>query len=222
MLSKLASMAFNHLTKEIIVEVLEASSTDRQEINAVLEEEGDNWMTPIIKLLEEGKWSGNPNEERMLRMKINQLAKRHAFWSLNEYRSDILYACMTRSSTKELFTPFKNPKQVLRSSRKLSKTRSLDYLNSPEFNLISNLKDQFEEEEIGAMAETIDEYMTKTRYDYGSGIARPKIDDKAHFELKGQFIKELCDNTFSGSDHEDANEHIEKVLEIVDLFNILK
>ncbi|GJW75146.1 gag-pol polyprotein, partial [Tanacetum coccineum] len=31
---------------------------------------------------------------------------------------------------------------------------------------------------------------------------------------------ELSDNTFSGSDHEDANEHIEKVLEIVDLFHI--
>ncbi|GKD30195.1 hypothetical protein Tco_1240973 [Tanacetum coccineum] len=42
MLSKLVSMAFNHLSKEIIVEVLEASSKDRQEINAVVEEEGDN------------------------------------------------------------------------------------------------------------------------------------------------------------------------------------
>ncbi|GJW42417.1 retrovirus-related pol polyprotein from transposon TNT 1-94 [Tanacetum coccineum] len=31
---------------------------------------------------------------------------------------------------------------------------------------------------------------------------------------------ELRSNTFSGSDHEDANEHIEKVLEIVDLFHI--
>ncbi|GKF71083.1 hypothetical protein Tco_0207197, partial [Tanacetum coccineum] len=48
----------------------------------------------------------------------------------------------------------------------------------------------------------------------------PKIDEKAHFELKGQFLKELRDNTFSGSDNEDANEHIEKVLEIVDLFHI--
>ncbi|GKD79543.1 retrovirus-related pol polyprotein from transposon TNT 1-94, partial [Tanacetum coccineum] len=47
-----------------------------------------------------------------------------------------------------------------------------------------------------------------------------KIDDKDHFELKGQFIKELRDNTFSGSDLEDANEHIEKVLEIVDLFHV--
>ncbi|GJZ49814.1 hypothetical protein Tco_0604004 [Tanacetum coccineum] len=61
--------------------------------------------------------------------------------------------------------------------------------------------------------------MSKTRAGYGSGIARPKIDDKDHFELKGQFLKELRDNTFSGSDHEDANEHIEKVLEIIDLFH---
>ncbi|GKB66266.1 DNA-directed DNA polymerase [Tanacetum coccineum] len=38
----------------------------------------------------------------------------------------------------------------------------------------------------------------------------------------GQFLKELRDNTFSGSEHEDANEHIEKVLEIVDLFHIPK
>ncbi|GKD06443.1 hypothetical protein Tco_1181417, partial [Tanacetum coccineum] len=34
-----------------------------------------------------------------------------------------------------------------------------------------------------------------------------------------QFLKELRENTFSGSDNEDANEHIEKVLEIVDLFH---
>ncbi|GJR18548.1 DUF4219 domain-containing protein [Tanacetum coccineum] len=65
---------------------------------------------------------------------------------------------------------------------------------------------------------TMEEYMTKTREDYGSGIAWPKIDEKAHFELKEQFLKELHDNAFSGSDNEDANEHIEKVLEIVDLF----
>ncbi|GKA02199.1 hypothetical protein Tco_0674864 [Tanacetum coccineum] len=33
---------------------------------------------------------------------------------------------------------------------------------------------------------------------------------------------QLRDNTFSGMEHEDANEHIEKVLEIVDLFHIPK
>ncbi|GKC59823.1 hypothetical protein Tco_1087421 [Tanacetum coccineum] len=61
---------------------------------------------------------------------------------------------------------------------------------------------------------TMEEYMMKTREDYESGIARPKIDEKARFELKGQFIKELHDNTFSGSDDEDANEHIEKGLDV--------
>ncbi|GJZ44032.1 hypothetical protein Tco_0591287 [Tanacetum coccineum] len=55
--------------------------------------------------------------------------------------------------------------------------------------------------------------------DYGSGVARPKIKEKVSFELKGQFLKELRENTFSGSDNEDANEHIKKVLEIVDLFH---
>ncbi|GKD00446.1 hypothetical protein Tco_1170720 [Tanacetum coccineum] len=70
------------------------------------------------------------------------------------------------------------------------------------------------------MTETMEQYMSKTRSDYGSGVARPKIEDKYNFELKGQFLKELLTNTFSGSDHKDANEHIEKVLEIVDLSHI--
>ncbi|GJZ76081.1 hypothetical protein Tco_0640546 [Tanacetum coccineum] len=66
----------------------------------------------------------------------------------------------------------------------------------------------------------MEQYMSKTRADCRLGIARPKIDDNDSFELKGQFLKELRDNTFSGSDHEDANKHIKKVLEIVDLFHI--
>ncbi|GKB24107.1 hypothetical protein Tco_0863508 [Tanacetum coccineum] len=79
-----------------------------------------------------------------------------------------------------------------------------------------NSKEEVEE----TMAETMEQYMSKTRADYESGVVRPKIDDKDHFELKGQFLKELQDNTFSGLDHKDANEHIEKVLEIVDLFHV--
>ncbi|GJR15550.1 hypothetical protein Tco_0798202 [Tanacetum coccineum] len=70
------------------------------------------------------------------------------------------------------------------------------------------------------MTETMEQYMSKTRGNYGSGVVRPKINDKTHFELKGKYLKELCKNTFSGSKHEDANEHIEKVLKIVDLFHI--
>ncbi|GKE63526.1 hypothetical protein Tco_1513893 [Tanacetum coccineum] len=70
------------------------------------------------------------------------------------------------------------------------------------------------------MAKTMEQYMSKTRVDYGSGVVRPKIEYKDNFELKGQFLKELRTNTFNGSDHEDANEHAKKVLEIVDLFHI--
>ncbi|GKF98036.1 hypothetical protein Tco_0293857, partial [Tanacetum coccineum] len=49
-------------------------------------------------------------------------------------------------------------------------------------------------------------------------VARPKFDKDAKFELKGQFLKELRDHTFSRSENKDANKHIESVLEIVDLF----
>ncbi|GJS53374.1 hypothetical protein Tco_0626736 [Tanacetum coccineum] len=124
------------------------------------------------------------------------------------------YACVIRSLTMELFTPFKNPKREFRSSRKLFKTHGLDESSSPEFDLFSDLKEN-SEEVAETMAETMEQYMSKTRADCGSGVTRPKIDDKDYFELKGQFLKELRDNTFSGSDHEDANEHIEKVLEIM-------
>ncbi|GJY80010.1 hypothetical protein Tco_0492761 [Tanacetum coccineum] len=126
---------------------------------------------------------------------------------------------MTRSSTNKLFTPFKDPEREFRSSRRHFKTLSLDELRSHDFNLFSD--QEYSEEEVAeTMAETMEQYMSKTRADYGSGIARPKIEDKDTFELKGQFLKELRTNTFSVSDHEDANEHIEKVLEIVDLSHI--
>ncbi|GJR09935.1 hypothetical protein Tco_0792587 [Tanacetum coccineum] len=127
---------------------------------------------------------------------------------------------MTRSLTKELFTPFKYRKREFRSSRKHFKTLSLDESRSPNFDLFSDQEEYSEEEVAETMAETMEQYMSKTRADYGSGVARPKIEDNDNFELKGQFLKELCTNTFSSSDHEDANEHIEKVLEIMDLFHI--
>nr|GEW13917.1 hypothetical protein [Tanacetum cinerariifolium] len=126
---------------------------------------------------------------------------------------------MTRSLTNELFTPHKEPGREFRSSSRHFKTLSLDELRSPDFNLLSN--QEYSEEEIAeTMAETMEQYMSKTRADYGSGVARPKIENKDNFEPKGQFLKELRTNTFSGSDHEDANEHIEKVHEIIDIFHI--
>ncbi|GKF25064.1 hypothetical protein Tco_0080958, partial [Tanacetum coccineum] len=125
---------------------------------------------------------------------------------------------MTRSSTNELYKPYKDPEREFRSSRRHFKTLSLDELRSPDFNLLSDK--EYSEEEEEEMAETMEQYMSKTRTDYGLGVGRPKIVNKDQFELKGQFLKELRENTFSGSDNEDANEHIEKVLKIVDLLHV--
>ncbi|GJT41901.1 mitochondrial proton/calcium exchanger protein-like protein isoform X1 [Tanacetum coccineum] len=72
---------------------------------------------------------------------------------------------------------------------KLFKTLSLDESRSPEFNLFSNLEEYSKEEVTKIMAETMEQYMSKTRADYGSGIARPKIDDKDSFELKANFSR---------------------------------
>ncbi|GJW44037.1 copia protein [Tanacetum coccineum] len=60
--------------------------------------------------------------------------------------------------------------------------------------------------------------MMRTQRLWSQGVARPKFDKDTRFELKDQFIKELREHTFSGSENKDANEHIERVLEIVDLF----
>ncbi|GKE59320.1 hypothetical protein Tco_1498505 [Tanacetum coccineum] len=127
---------------------------------------------------------------------------------------------MTMSSTNKLFTPYKEHEREFQSSRRYFKTLSLDELRSPNFNLLSDQEYSGEEEE-EAIAETMEQYMSKTRTNYGSGVSSPKINNKDQFELKGQFLKELRENTFSGSDNEDANEHIEKVLKIVNLFHVL-
>ncbi|GJZ57571.1 retrovirus-related pol polyprotein from transposon TNT 1-94 [Tanacetum coccineum] len=122
-----------------------------------------------------------------------------------------------------LVGPAGDPNRLFGSSREVVHDTNLVELNSPEFDQLSEIEEHIEEEEATEiMAETMEQYMSKTRGDYGSGVTRPKINQDTHFELKGQFLKELRDNTFSGSELEDANEHIEKVLEIVDLFYIPK
>ncbi|GJR85240.1 hypothetical protein Tco_0209251 [Tanacetum coccineum] len=100
------------------------------------------------------------------------------------------YVCMTRGSNSRLFTPYEEPEREFRSSRRQFKSLSLNELRSPNFNLFFD-QEYSEEEEAEAMVETMEQYMSKTRTDYGSGVARPKIEKKDNFELKGQFLKEL-------------------------------
>ncbi|GJQ90592.1 zinc finger, CCHC-type containing protein [Tanacetum coccineum] len=103
---------------------------------------------------------------------------------------------MTRISTNELLTPYKESEREFRSSMRHFKTQSLDELRLPDFNLLFD-QEYSEEEEVEAIAEIMEQYMSKTRTDYRSEVARPKVEEK-----------------------DNANEHIEKVLEIVDLFHV--
>ncbi|GJW66404.1 reverse transcriptase domain-containing protein [Tanacetum coccineum] len=96
---------------------------------------------------------------------------------------------MTRSSTKELLTPFENPKKVFRSKRRLFETPGLVESSSPKLDLFYDVKEHSEEETTEIMTETMEKYMSKTRGNYGSGVVRPKINDKTHFELKGRWLK---------------------------------
>ncbi|GJY81886.1 reverse transcriptase domain-containing protein [Tanacetum coccineum] len=50
-LSKIASTSFAHLSKQVLVEELKEKSISEVEILAVVEEEGNTWMTPIFEYL---------------------------------------------------------------------------------------------------------------------------------------------------------------------------
>nr|GEW17369.1 retrovirus-related Pol polyprotein from transposon TNT 1-94 [Tanacetum cinerariifolium] len=142
-------------------------------------------------------------------------------WVKSRWARDCSYLGLRNKNRLSLKNDMPPRRTSSLSRRKLFDTPSLVESISPEFNQLSKIEEHIEEEEV-TMTETMEQYMSKTRRDYGSGVTRPSISQDTHFELKGQFLKELHDNTFSGSEHEDANEHIEKVLEIVDLFHIPK
>nr|GEV52360.1 hypothetical protein [Tanacetum cinerariifolium] len=69
-LSKLAVAQFDHLSKEVLVEVLNERSIEAQEVNILVEEEGLTWMTTIRNCLEEGKLLEDPVNARTLMEKI--------------------------------------------------------------------------------------------------------------------------------------------------------
>nr|GEZ90107.1 reverse transcriptase domain-containing protein [Tanacetum cinerariifolium] len=53
-LSKIASTSFAHLSKQVLVEVLETKSITGKEVTTVIEEEGPPWMTELVNYLKEG------------------------------------------------------------------------------------------------------------------------------------------------------------------------
>ncbi|KAM0043511.1 putative nucleotidyltransferase, Ribonuclease H [Helianthus debilis subsp. tardiflorus] len=70
-LSKLASVAFDHLAREVQVEVLTSPSLNTKEVAAV-ESVQETWMTPIIKFLRDGTLAEGEWAARKVRVKALQ------------------------------------------------------------------------------------------------------------------------------------------------------
>ncbi|GJS87960.1 reverse transcriptase domain-containing protein [Tanacetum coccineum] len=68
-LSKITSTSFAHLTKQILVKELNEKSINEAEVLAVVEEEGDTWMTPIYNYLTEETLPAEKEKARALRRK---------------------------------------------------------------------------------------------------------------------------------------------------------
>nr|GEU85735.1 hypothetical protein [Tanacetum cinerariifolium] len=60
----------------------------------------------------------------------------------------------------------------------------------------------------------MEQYLALNHDDTMRGVKKPEIEGIVDFEIKGQFLKELRDNTFSKNENEDAYEHVGRILEI--------
>nr|GEV04498.1 hypothetical protein [Tanacetum cinerariifolium] len=65
----------------------------------------------------------------------------------------------------------------------------------------------------------MEDHMARTLIKNGARLVQPMIREKVSFEIKCHIMKELRDTSFGGTDEEDSNEHVDKVLEISKMFN---
>nr|GFB86641.1 reverse transcriptase domain-containing protein [Tanacetum cinerariifolium] len=66
-LTKIATTSFAHLSKQVMVEELKKKSISIMEVLAVVEEDGDTWMTPIFKCLTDGTLSTEIKKARAVK-----------------------------------------------------------------------------------------------------------------------------------------------------------
>ncbi|GKD27704.1 hypothetical protein Tco_1233918 [Tanacetum coccineum] len=66
----------------------------------------------------------------------------------------------------------------------------------------------------------MEQYLALTHGNQAPGVVIPEIGGNVNFKIKSQFMRELREDTFSGNKNDDAYEHVERVLDIVSLFNI--
>ncbi|GKC85410.1 reverse transcriptase domain-containing protein [Tanacetum coccineum] len=68
-LSKIASTSFAHLSKQVLVEELKENSINEKEILAIIEEDGNTWMTPICEYLTKEILRADKKKARAVRRK---------------------------------------------------------------------------------------------------------------------------------------------------------
>ncbi|GJW02790.1 reverse transcriptase domain-containing protein [Tanacetum coccineum] len=73
-LSKIASTSFVHLSKQVLVEELKEKSISEVEVLALVEEEGDIWMTPILEYLTEETLPADVKNARAVKRKSQRFA----------------------------------------------------------------------------------------------------------------------------------------------------
>nr|GFA62547.1 reverse transcriptase domain-containing protein [Tanacetum cinerariifolium] len=71
-LRKITSTSFAHLSKQVLVEVLENKSIKEKEVATVIEEDGPTWMTQLVDYLKEGVLPRDKKEARKLHLKARQ------------------------------------------------------------------------------------------------------------------------------------------------------
>nr|GEY93226.1 reverse transcriptase domain-containing protein [Tanacetum cinerariifolium] len=74
-LSKIESTSFPHLSKRVLVKVIETKSITGKEVTAVIEEEGPTWMTELVDYLKKGILPGDKKEARKLRLKAQYVMR---------------------------------------------------------------------------------------------------------------------------------------------------
>ncbi|XP_071712598.1 uncharacterized protein [Rutidosis leptorrhynchoides] len=89
-LSKLASITFTHLAKEVVVEFLERRFVEIEEVHDLVKEEANTWMKPLREYLELGILPEDMKEARKIRIK----APSYKLMNGGLYRKSFLTPCL--------------------------------------------------------------------------------------------------------------------------------
>ncbi|GKE86859.1 ribonuclease H-like domain-containing protein, partial [Tanacetum coccineum] len=90
----------------------------------------------------------------------------------------------------------------------------VDYMHQPTIGTSAHMED-----DVDISTLTIEQYIALILDDMKPDIVNPKIGEDVEFEINENFMRELRRKLFTGTDDEDAYEHLRMVLEIVDLFH---